>query len=112
MVKTFAILAFIAAAGTGAVALSLSHTVIDGKVMAADLLGQLKKRGITEVVCDDKIPVGTAGATFACTVSANDGSTAKIEYTMDRAGSLSAKLVDGTGPTHERVPTTSDPWGN
>jgi hypothetical protein len=116
MVKTFATLAFIAAAAGGAAFLAQKQTVIDGKVMATDLLGHLGKRGITDVACDDRIPVGTAGAVFNCTVAAGDGSTAKIEFTMDRKGSLSAKEVDSTGPTRENlrreVPQSSDPWGN
>ncbi len=112
MVKTAAILAFIGAAGAGAAALALKKTVIDGQVMAADLLGQLDKKGITEVTCDPEIPIGNDGATFTCTVGASDGSTANIEYTMNRAGGLSAKLLDSNGPTREQVPATSDPWNN
>jgi hypothetical protein len=112
MVKTVAILAFIGAAGAGAVGLAMKKTVISGKVMAADLLGQLEKKGITEVVCDPDIPIGSDGAIFTCKVHASDGSSASIEYTMSRAGALSAKLLDGTGPTRERVPSTSDPWSN
>ena len=112
MVKTAAILAFIGAAGAGATALAMKKTVIDGKVMAADLMQQLEKKGITDVTCDPEIPIGAAGATFTCKVAASDGSTASIEYTMNRAGALSAKLLDGSGPTKERVPTSSDPWNN
>ena len=45
-------------------------------------------------------------------VEADDGSTAELEYTMDRAGMLKATVVKSTGPTghkiHER--TTRDPW--
>jgi hypothetical protein len=112
MVKTMAILAFIGATGAGAVALAMKKTVIDGKVMAADLLAQLDEKGITDVTCDPEIPVGAAGATFKCKIAASDGSTASIEYTMNRAGGLSAKVLDGTGPTQERVPSSSDPWNN
>lgn len=112
MVKTFATLAFIGAAAAGAVFLSQKRTVISGEVMAADLMGQLAKKGITEMTCDPEIPVGTAGAVFQCRVSANDGSTAQIEYTIDRNQQLSGKVVEGSGPTRERVPASSDPWGN
>jgi uncharacterized protein DUF4333 len=116
MVKTVAILAFIGAAGAGAFLLSQKRTVIDGKVMAADLMKQLENKGITEMACDREIPVGTAGAVFRCKVSANDGSTAQIEYTIDRNQQLSGKVLDGTGPTRQevgdRVPSSSDPWAN
>ena len=133
MVKTFATLAFIGAAAFGAVILSQTKTVISGKVMAADLFGQLQTKGITEVTCDDAIPVETDGATFQCKIAARDGSTAKIEYKLTRAQSMSGKVLDSTPPSHlrghtaesnepnepsepsepsERVPTSSDPWAN
>ncbi len=116
MVKTVAILAFIGAAGAGAFLLSQKATVIDGKVMAADLMKQLESKGITDMRCDREIPVTNAGAVFQCKVSASDGSTAQIEYTIDRKQQLSGKVVDGTGPTRdevgERVPASSDPWAN
>ena len=103
---------FIGAVGTGAFVLAASRTVISGKVMAADLHKQLESKGITGVTCQDSIPIEHHGAVFECTIEANDGSTARIEYTMSRAGSLSAKLIDGTAPTRERVPESSDPWAN
>jgi hypothetical protein len=103
---------FIGAVGAGALIIGMSRTVIRGEVMAADLHAQLESRGITRVACQDRIPIENHGAVFECTIEANDGSTARIEYTMNRAGSLSAKLIDGTGPTRERVPASSDPWAN
>ena len=103
---------FIGAVGAGALVLAMSRTVISGKVMAADLHAQLESKGITGVRCQDSIPIEHHGAVFECTIEANDGSTARIEYTMSRAGSLTAKLIDGTGPTRERVPASSDPWSN
>jgi len=114
MANSAVALLFIAAAAAGAVGLSQKKTTISGKVMAADLMGQLSKKGITEVTCDDEIPVGVAGATFHCNIAGNDGSTAKIEYKLDRKQGLSGKVIDSSGPTeaHERVPTSSDPWSN
>lgn len=112
MVRSLAIMGFIGAVGAGAVVLAASRTVISGKVMAADLHQQLESKGITAVSCQDSIPIEHHGAVFECTIEANDGSTARIEYTMNRAGSLSARLLDGTAPTRERVPSSSDPWAN
>ncbi len=116
MVKTVAILAFIGAAAAGAVALSQKRTVIDGRVMSADLMKQLAKKGITDMTCDREIPVSTVGAVFQCKVSASDGSTAQIQYTIDRNQQLGGKVLDGTGPAkpevREQVPSSSDPWAN
>lgn len=116
MVKTAAILAFIGAAGAGATALAMKKTVISGKVMAADLMSQLEKKGITNVTCDPEIPIGTEGAVFACKISANDGSVADIAFTMDRSAKYTTKVLDeAAGPAkapEQRVPTSDDPWNN
>ncbi len=114
MVKSLAILAFIGVAGGAGFILAATDTVIDGKVMAADLMKVMGTRGISDVRCDDRIPVKHHGAVFQCTVTGTDGSTARIEYTMNRASALSAKVLDSTGPTREEppVPASSDPWAN
>lgn len=112
--STLATLAFIGAAAAAGGYLATRDTVAKGSVMAADLLSRMKTQNdnITSIECDREIPLGHTGATFECTVSARDGSTARIRYTMNRAGSLAAKLLDGTGPTEPRVPASSDPWSN
>lgn len=110
--RTLAALVFIAVCGAVAVMLFLRPTVVDGRVMAADLLQRFEARGITAVECDPQIPIGAAGAVFQCTVGASDGSTARIEYTMDRAGALSGAIVEGTGPAGGRAPASTDPWAN
>jgi hypothetical protein len=110
--STLATLAFIGAAAAAGGYLATRDTVAKGSVMAADLMSKLNNKDITSLECDPEIPLGPNGAKFQCTVHAKDGSTALIEYTMSRAGSLAAKLLDGTGPTEPRVPASSDPWGN
>ena len=49
---------------------------------------------------------------FTCDVAADDGSTALIQFTMDREGRLASKPLESTGPTQPRVPSSGDPWGN
>ncbi len=110
--RTFASLVFIAAAAAGALYLSQRPTVASGKVMAADLMGQLEGKGITSMDCDDQIPIGTTGAVFQCRIAADDGSTARIEYQMNREGGISSKVIDSSGATKVRVPASGDPWGN
>lgn len=112
--RTAATLAFIAAAAGGALYLAQRPTIASGAVMAADLQDMLASHGITAVTCDQDIPIGKAGAVFVCDIAASDGSTAKIQYTMDREGRLAAKPLDSTGPTQDRprVPSSGDPWGN
>ena len=112
MVKTVAILAFIGAAGAGATVLALKKTVIDGKVIAADIHGNLEAKGITEVTCDPEIPVEVAGAKFVCKITAGDGSTADLEVTIDRGAKYTSKVLASTGPTREQAPPSGDPWNN
>lgn len=121
MVRTTLALAFIGAVGAGAVYLSQKKTVIKGSVMAADLLAQLKDRGITEVTCDDSL-ANPKGAVFICRVAGSDGSRATVEYTMNRDGAINGKQLgdssydrgpseDAEAPPRERKQDPSaDPW--
>jgi hypothetical protein len=110
--STLATLAFIGAAAAAGGYLATRETVAKGSVMAADLMSKMKNETLTSMECDPEIPIDHTGATFHCTVRATDGSTARIEYTMNRQGSLAAKLLDTTGATEPRVPASSDPWSN
>jgi len=121
--STLATLAFIGAAAAAGGYLAQRETVMDGKVMASDLMTRLANKEISGMECDPKIPITGTGAVFRCDVSGTDGSTAKIEYTMDRAGSLAGKLIDSTGPTGRseqrstgeargEAPLSGDPWAN
>jgi hypothetical protein len=113
MGKSLVILGFIGAAAAAATLLATRPTVIDGKVMAADLLPGMQAHGFTGTVkCDDRIPIEREGAVFECTLSGDDGSTARIEYTLTRSQQMSARVVDSTGPTRHKVPASSDPWAN
>ncbi len=110
--RTLATVLFIAAIGGTAIYVAQRPTFASGTAMAAQLLEGAKGKGVTHIECDDRIPIGHDGAVFRCHVEADDGSTALLEYTMDRAGMLKATVVKSTGPTghqiHER--TTHDPW--
>jgi hypothetical protein len=98
VVRSFAALVFIGAAAAAGIYAGTKQTVISGDVMAANMLEQVKEKGVSKITCDEKIPVTTKGAIFKCHFHGNDGSTAQFEYTMDRAGALSANLLDSTGP--------------
>ena len=99
MVRSAAILAFIAACAAFGIVVAMQDTVIRGDVMAAKILEQVRERGIDRVACDERIPVGPHGATFTCQVFGNDGSTARLAYTMGRSGAYTATLIDSTPPT-------------
>jgi hypothetical protein len=112
MVRTVATVVFIGAVAAAAIYMAQRPTYASGTTMAAQLLDGAKAKGITKVRCDDRIPILHDGAIFRCHIEADDGSTAQLEYTLDRAGMLKPKLLTSTGPTghkiHER--TSRDPW--
>jgi hypothetical protein len=110
--RTLAVLLFIAGAAVVGVLLARTPTVADGRVMAADLLEQLRVHGVAAMTCDREIPIGRTGAMFTCVATLATGATQTAEYTMDRAGNLSAKLTAETAPTERRIPSSGDPWAN
>ena len=102
---------FIGAAAAAGIYVGTKPTVISGEVMAGNMMEQVKSKGVTRITCDDKIPVTNNGAVFKCQFHASDGSTARFEYTMNRAGALSANLLDSTDPTIKRPEPGTDSWG-
>lgn len=110
--RTLALLVFIAGVAALAIFLARQPTVADGRVMEVDLLAQLRKNGVTGMSCDRAIPIGHSGAVFSCLATLDNGATQTVEYTMDRAGGLSANLKKSTGATRDRIPAHGDPWAN
>jgi hypothetical protein len=107
--RTLAVLLFIAAAAGVAAYLAQRPTIADGRVMEAELLAQLREAGVTGLACDREIPIGLAGAVFTCVASLRDGTTQTVEYAMNRAGDLRAKV---TPAAPGRIPPSGDPWSN
>ncbi|MBC7973454.1 MAG: hypothetical protein H7138_00610 [Myxococcales bacterium] len=114
--RTLAVLLFIVGAALVAVLLARTPTVADGRVMAADLLEQLRVHGVAEMECDREIPIGLTGAVFTCVATLANGATQTAEYTMDRTGNLSAQLKGETDATPDATPRrirpSGDPWAN
>ena len=81
-----------------------NHLAVDGEIIRGG-----KQTGMA---CDPQIPIGRIGAVFACFATLDDGATQTVEYTMDRAGSLSARLISSTETTRRRIPASTDPWDN
>ena len=115
--RTLAVLAFIAGVAVAAIALAGRTTIADGRVMAVDLLDQLREHGVQRMACDREIPIGRHGAVFTCRATLDTGATQIIEYTMDRAGGLSASLAASPAKPaapapHRRIPSSGDPWAD
>lgn len=110
--RSLAALAFIAACATAGILVARRPTVMDGRVIAGNMLEQVGKQGVHTIDCDRDIPIGKAGAVFQCTLAGTDGSTARFEYTIDRDFQLSGKLLDASGPARPPDNPTpgADPW--
>jgi hypothetical protein len=109
--RSFAAIAFITAAAVVGLYVGMKKTVVDGRVLAANLMQTASKKGVTKIECEREIPIGQRGAVFKCHVAGNDGSTAHVEYTMNRAGALTAKILSSSGATQEAPMTDdADPW--
>jgi len=107
MVKRVVTVGFIGVVAVAGIVVGTRSTVADGRVMAADMLEQARKtdRRVERIECDRAIPIGTQGAKFRCRYFGGEGSTALVEFTMDRAGSLAPRVVEQTGPTRPEPAT-------
>lgn len=81
---------FIAAVAAVGVFVGTRPTVIDGRVMATELLPALRQKNpqLERMDCQPAIEVGVGGAEFRCTHTFEDGSSLDLEYLMDREGSV------------------------
>jgi hypothetical protein len=110
--RTLAALLFIAGVAALAVALALTPTVADGRVMAADRLEEVRKDGVTAMECDAKIPIGRQGAAFTCVATLAVGATQTVDYLLRPDGQIAAKPQPPTRTPRPRKPASGDPWGN
>lgn len=93
MLRSFAALLFIGSVAAVGIFVATRPTIINGDVIASDLLGQLHKRGVERVECDPAIPFTVTGASFQCTLWNRDGSRGRRRFTISRAGSITDEVV-------------------
>ena|SRR5262249_12847423 len=110
--RTLAALLFIAGTAGVAIALARTPTVADGRVIAADLLEEVRKDGVVGMDCDAAIPIGALGASFECIATLGDGATQLVEYTLKPDGQRAWKPQPPTHAPRPRKPASGDPWGN
>jgi hypothetical protein len=108
--RTLTALAFIAAVAAVAVGLARMPTVADGRVIAAGLLEDVRKDGVTGMECDRAIPIGVQGAAFTCIAALVDGATQVVDYTLKPDGQYEAKPQPPTRAPRPRKPAAGDPW--
>lgn len=110
--RTLAALGFIAGAAALAIWLARMPTVADGRAMAADRLEEVRKDGVTAMVCDDEIPIGRRGAMFRCVATLEGGATQVVEYTLKPDGGLAWKPQPPTRTKPPGKPAPGDPWSD
>jgi hypothetical protein len=105
--RRVAVILFIAVAGAAALYCAQRPTVARGSVLAAGLVSS--NPGLERLDCDEKVPIGVAGATFRCKAFFKDGAEADYTFGLDRDGRINVVDRDETKP---RIKKTSDPWGD
>ena len=110
--RTLATLLFIAGIAAVAVGLARTPTVASGQVIAAGLLEDVRKDGVTAMDCDPAIPIGVRGAAFTCIATLVDGATQLVEYTLKPDGQYEAKPQPPTHAPRPRKPASGDPSAN
>lgn len=108
--RTLVALAFIAGVAALAVALARRPTIAAGSVLADEVLALYAGKGVTEVACDDAVPIGVDGARFGCTVTLTSGATQRIACTLGRDGQLVAKPI--AAPEPRQIAPSGDPWAD
>jgi hypothetical protein len=109
-VRTFLVLAFIAAAAAAGIYCARKPTIAKGSVIAADLVSQNKLRGWKSMECDENIEIGSDGAKFQCAVLLTDGDRARLGLTLTKQGAYMMAILEAPHPEHGHVPPKADPW--
>jgi hypothetical protein len=89
VLRSLAVLAFIAAVATGALYAAQRKTFARGSVLAAD-----------------GVEIGVDGATFSCRAEFKNGLVEQLALTMDRAG----VIHPATTTSPQKLKHSSDPW--
>ena len=105
MARSLAVVAFIAAVAAAALFVFERPTVARGSVIAADLMAT-NQATLVSLDCDPEIPIGISGARFSCRAEFKAGEVKRLEFKMDRAGTI--KQI-GESSESPRIDKT-DPW--
>jgi hypothetical protein len=105
VLRSLAVLAFIALVGAGALYAAQRKTIARGSVLAADIVAA-NPTTLRAMECEDGVEIGLAGATFSCRAEFKNGLVEQIELTMDRAGVIHPREEHPTTPLKQ----SSDPW--
>lgn len=107
--RSLGVLVFIALVAAVALYCAQRKTVARGSALAATLVES--NPTLRAMTCDDDVPIGRSGATFACRAEFKNGDVADYTFAMNREGNIT--VVDH-GPTQStpRIKKTSDPWGD
>jgi hypothetical protein len=103
MVRSIAVVGFIACVASFGLYLAQRRTVLEGSVMAADVVEQLAAEGVVGATarCDDRVPIVAGGARFHCVVHRKDDTVQDLEYTIDASGRMTNREIAVTHP-HRR----------
>ena len=109
VVRSAAVIVFIAIVAAVALFCAQKRTVARGSALASTLMEVTP--ALKAMKCDDEVPIRRDGARFACRAEFKNGDVVDYQFAMSREGTI--KVVDH-GPTQAtpRIKKTADPWGD
>jgi hypothetical protein len=108
--RTLAAIGFVAGVGALGVALGLRPTLAHHGVLADEVRSMYAGKGVTDVACDDAVPIGVDGARFGCTLTLTGGRRQRIACSLGRDGQLVATPIGAAAPS--QIAPAGDPWAN
>jgi len=105
MLRSLAVVGFIAAVAAGALYAAQKRTLAKGSVLAADIVAA-NPTTLRAMTCEDNVEIGVDGAAFSCRAEFLNGLVEQIDLTMDRAG----VIHPSTGTSPHKLEHSSDPW--
>ena len=105
MLRSLAVVAFIALVAAGALYAAQRKTLARGSVLAADIVAA-NPTTLRAMECEDGVEIGIEGATFSCRAEFKNGLVEQIQLTMDRAGAIHPRDDRPSAPLEK----SSDPW--
>ena len=105
MLRSLAVLAFIAVVAAGALYAAQRKTLARGSVLAADIVAA-NPATLRAMQCDDHVEIGVSGAAFSCRAEFKNGLVEQVRFTMDSEGDIHPD-TSTPAESHER---SADPW--
>jgi hypothetical protein len=110
LMRSLGVITFIAITAATGIYFWQRPTIASGEAIAADLVEA--NPHVKEMTCDERIPIGMAGATFHCVVELKTGAVGRLKFVYDRNGAITELPVVEDPLPVPPVEKTGDPWAD